>query len=122
MDSVPAICSGIEGLTSLSTDYTCGSVSNAKPDSGHCFDFVVQKANDFVADCVTEKLWVTSDELGIDSEPSPSLFSRYYFDIVSADDEKSGVYIIDQPRIKSRRLQSRLTSLVHSRGWRSDDK
>lgn len=95
--SVSAICSGIEGLTRLSTEDICESVSKMKPDPGKCFDFVLGKANDFVASCVTEKLWVTSDELGIDSEPSPGLFSRYYFDIVSADDEKSGIYIIDQP-------------------------
>lgn len=95
--TIGAISNGIEGMTNLTTRAVCKNVSNEKPEPGQCFAYVNDKANTYVSDCVTEKLRVTSEELGIDSEPSPGLFSRYYFDIVSADDEKSGIYIIDQP-------------------------
>jgi len=95
--AVENIMDGIEKETQLDTAGVCESVSNVKPAPEECFAHVLKKASDYVAAQVTERLKVTSEAFGLDAEPSPGLFSRYYFDIVSADDEKSGIYIIDQP-------------------------
>ena len=94
--SVDRIVAGIEGDTSMTSKEFIATISNANPSASSCFGFVLKKIDAAIDAKLFERKKITNDSIGVDSSPSPGLYSKIYFDLI-ADADNPGIYIIDQP-------------------------
>lgn len=93
---IDGIIEGFSHPTSLVTSDVASAVSRDKPDADKCMTVVSQKLKAAIEESISERLKITNDQIGVDSEPSPGLYAQIYFDLMAEKDD-FGMYIIDQP-------------------------
>lgn len=92
----PSIIKAIESETTMTTSDIADAISNTKAIPNNCFDEIKIKLDNAINE-IHESLKITNDKIGIESEPSPGLYGRLYFELLAEDDTDFGIYIIDQP-------------------------